>query len=101
MNDRKPLAGGIGITPFFGIVKQADHDHAPHKLTLFYSNRRPEDGPFLDENPAPLGWDSQGQRSPRPTIEDLTLWASNRRCLLRFTLTTVTALPFGTSRDAR
>jgi len=50
-NPTKPaifLAGGIGITPFFSIVRQADHDHAPHKLHLFCSNRRPEDTPFLD-----------------------------------------------------
>ena len=49
-NTAKPavlLAGGIGITPFFSIVRQADHDHAPHKLHLFCSNRRPEDAPFL------------------------------------------------------
>ena len=42
------LAGGIGITPFFSIVKQASHDRLPQKLHLFYSNRRPEDAPFLD-----------------------------------------------------
>ena len=42
------LAGGIGITPFFSIVRQAEHDHASHKLYLFCSNRRPEDTPFLD-----------------------------------------------------
>jgi ferredoxin-NADP reductase len=42
------LAGGIGITPFFSIVRQADHDRAPHDLHLFCSNRRPEDTPFLD-----------------------------------------------------
>jgi ferredoxin-NADP reductase len=42
------LAGGIGITPFLSIVRQADHDRLPHKLHLFYSNRRPEDTPFLD-----------------------------------------------------
>jgi ferredoxin-NADP reductase len=42
------LAGGIGITPFSSIVRQADHDHAPHKLYLFYSNRRPEDAPFME-----------------------------------------------------
>jgi ferredoxin-NADP reductase len=50
-NSAKPavfLAGGIGITPFSSIVRQADHDHAPHKLYLFYSNRRPEDAPFID-----------------------------------------------------
>jgi ferredoxin-NADP reductase len=50
-NPNKPavlLAGGIGITPFLSIVRQADHDQLPHKLYLFYSNRRPEDAAFLD-----------------------------------------------------
>lgn len=50
-NSAKPavfLAGGIGITPFISIVRQADHDRLPHKLYLFYSNRRPEDAPFLE-----------------------------------------------------
>ncbi len=50
-NSAKPavfLAGGIGITPFLSIVRQADHDQLPHKLYLFYSNRRPEDAPFLE-----------------------------------------------------
>jgi ferredoxin-NADP reductase len=50
-NANKPavfLAGGIGITPFLSVVRQADHDRLPHKLFLFYSNRRPEDAPFLD-----------------------------------------------------
>jgi len=42
------LAGGIGITPFLSIVRQADHDRLPHKLHLFYSNWRPEGAPFLD-----------------------------------------------------
>jgi ferredoxin-NADP reductase len=42
------LAGGIGITPFFSIVKQADHDRLARHLYLFYSNRRPEDAPFLE-----------------------------------------------------
>jgi ferredoxin-NADP reductase len=50
-NSAKPavfLAGGIGITPFSSIVRQADYDRAPHKLYLFYSNRRAEDGCFID-----------------------------------------------------
>jgi ferredoxin-NADP reductase len=50
-NSAKPavfLAGGIGITPFFSIVRQADHDRLGHKLYLFYSNRRPQDTPFLE-----------------------------------------------------
>lgn len=42
------LCGGIGITPFFSIIRQAAHDRSAHHLYLFYSNRRPEDAPFLD-----------------------------------------------------
>ncbi len=51
-NAQKPavfLAGGIGITPFHSIVKEAAHEHLSQKLFLFYSNRRPEDAPFIDE----------------------------------------------------
>ena len=43
------LAGGIGITPFRSMVVQAAMQRSPHPMVLFYSNRRPEDAPFLDE----------------------------------------------------
>lgn len=43
------LAGGIGITPFRSIVRRAAHQKLPHRILLFYANRRPEDAPFLDE----------------------------------------------------
>jgi ferredoxin-NADP reductase len=43
------LAGGIGITPFRSIVSRAAKERLPHRIYLFYSNRRPEDAPFLDE----------------------------------------------------
>lgn len=43
------LAGGIGITPFRSILVQAAREHVPHRLFLYYSNRRPEDAPFLEE----------------------------------------------------
>lgn len=51
-NTAKPavfLAGGIGITPFLSIVKQAAEDRLAQQLYLFYSNRRPEDAAFLDQ----------------------------------------------------
>jgi ferredoxin-NADP reductase len=51
-NAEKPavfLAGGIGITPFMSIIKDAAIKELPHRLFLFYSNRRPEDAPFLEE----------------------------------------------------
>ncbi len=41
------LAGGIGITPFLSMIRQATHDKLPHQIYLFYSNRRPEDSAFL------------------------------------------------------
>jgi ferredoxin-NADP reductase len=43
------LAGGIGITPFMSMSWDAAEKKLPHKICLFYSNRRPEDAPFLKE----------------------------------------------------
>ena len=43
------LTGGIGITPFRSIVLQATNEKSSHHLSLFYSNRRPEDAAFLKE----------------------------------------------------
>jgi ferredoxin-NADP reductase len=43
------LAGGIGITPFVSMSRHAANERLGRPLWLFYSNRRPEDAPFLDE----------------------------------------------------
>jgi ferredoxin-NADP reductase len=43
------LAGGIGVTPFRSILVSAARVKLPHRLFLFYSNRRPEDAAFLEE----------------------------------------------------
>lgn len=43
------LAGGIGVTPFRSMVLDATNRALPHRLFLFYSNRRPEDAAFLAE----------------------------------------------------
>lgn len=43
------LTGGIGITPVRSIIAQASHDKLPHKITLFYSNKTPEDAAFLQD----------------------------------------------------
>ncbi len=43
------VAGGIGITPFRSILFRAAKEKLPHRILLLYSNRRPEDAPFLDE----------------------------------------------------
>jgi ferredoxin-NADP reductase len=43
------IAGGIGITPFMSMLRQAAHDRLARRLFLLYSNRRPQDAPFLAE----------------------------------------------------
>jgi ferredoxin-NADP reductase len=43
------LSGGIGVTPFRSILLQAAKERRPHRIFLFYANRRPEDAPFLKE----------------------------------------------------
>ena len=43
------LTGGIGITPVRSIIAQATHDKLPHKITLFYSNKTPQDTAFLTD----------------------------------------------------
>jgi ferredoxin-NADP reductase len=43
------LAGGIGVTPFHSMVRQNALRRGLRRILLFYSNRRPEDAPFLAE----------------------------------------------------
>ncbi len=43
------LTGGIGITPFRSMVRDAATRKLAHQLWLFYSNTRPEDAAFLAE----------------------------------------------------
>jgi ferredoxin-NADP reductase len=43
------VAGGIGITPFMSMLRQAAHEESAQRLFLAYSNRRPEDAAYLDE----------------------------------------------------
>jgi ferredoxin-NADP reductase len=41
------LAGGIGVTPIRSILFHAAKQRLPHQIFFFFSNRRPEDAPFL------------------------------------------------------
>jgi ferredoxin-NADP reductase len=43
------LAGGIGITPFRSMIRDAAKSGRARDLTLFYSNRSAEDAAFLSE----------------------------------------------------
>lgn len=43
------LAGGIGITPFFSMIKHATMAATGHPISLFYSNRNRESTAFLKD----------------------------------------------------
>ncbi len=43
------LAGGIGITPFLSMVKDAVQKKLPTEISLFYSNHSAADAPFFEE----------------------------------------------------
>ncbi len=45
------IAGGIGITPFRSMARRAAQERLPHKIFLFYADRRPERAAFLAEFP--------------------------------------------------
>jgi ferredoxin-NADP reductase len=64
------LAGGIGITPFRSILLRAAREPVPHRLVLFYANRRSEDAPFLQE------LEALQRQNPRytcvPTMTDMS-----------------------------
>lgn len=52
------IAGGIGITPFRSMIKHAAEQELPHRLTLIYSARTPQEVPFLEEL---HGWERENQ----------------------------------------
>jgi ferredoxin-NADP reductase len=43
------IAGGVGIAPFRALLREAAAEMCTLDGAVFYSNRRPEDAPFLDE----------------------------------------------------
>lgn len=43
------ITGGIGITPFMSLLRQAAHDRLQQQFILVYSNNLPEDAAFLTE----------------------------------------------------
>lgn len=54
------LAGGIGITPFRSIIKDATERRLAHRLVLLYSNRNRDAAAFLDDL---QGWASQNRNA--------------------------------------
>lgn len=43
------IAGGIGIVPFYSMIKHTTQRHLSREIFLFYGNRRRLDAAFLDE----------------------------------------------------
>lgn len=51
-NPKRPLAfiaGGIGITPFIGMLMYVSEEKLPYKITLIYSNRDQTSAAYLQE----------------------------------------------------
>ena len=73
------LAGGIGITPFLAMLRDAAKRRLPHDIVLFYSNRRPEFAAFLPEL----------ERLPKPnyrlvaTMTEAPGWKGEKRLISR------------------
>ncbi len=68
------LAGGIGITPFRSMILDATRQKLRRRLSLIYSNRRPEDAAFLEE--------LQGTEKENPNfklVATMTEMAKSRR----------------------
>ena len=68
------LAGGIGITPFRSMICLAAAERLPLQVFLFYSNRRPEDAPFLAELES-----MEGDNPKYKLIASMTEMAKSRR----------------------
>jgi ferredoxin-NADP reductase len=51
-NEQTPavlIAGGIGITPFYSMIRDHLYRGSTRPITLFYGNESREDAPYLDE----------------------------------------------------
>ena len=78
------LAGGIGITPFLAMVRDAEARLLRHRITLIYSNRRPQDAAFL----ADLKHMQNRNLKLVPTMTDAPPdWKGERRLISRELLT--------------
>jgi len=73
------LAGGIGITPFLAMARDAAKRRLPHPITLIYSNRRPQHAAFLAE--------LERLQGPHfrlvPTMTEAPEWRGEKRLISR------------------
>jgi ferredoxin-NADP reductase len=73
------LAGGIGITPFLAMARDAAKRQLPNQITLIYSNRRPQHAAFLAE--------LEGLQGPKfrlvSTMTEAPEWRGEKRLISR------------------
>jgi len=51
-NEERPIifiTGGIGITPFMSMLRHANENNLPNRITLFYFNRNQQSAVFIEE----------------------------------------------------
>ncbi len=75
------LAGGLGITPFRSMIRDAAKSGRARDLTLFYSNRSAEDAAFLAELEQTAGENSGFKLVP--TMTDAPDWQGERGFITR------------------
>lgn len=76
-NPSRPLvfvAGGIGITPFISMIRQATEEQSEQKIYLFYSNRTIKDSPFWEELESLAKANTNFNFIPTMTQEDPGAW---------------------------
>lgn len=62
------ITGGIGITPFRSIIKDATEKNSNQKIMMIYSNKTPEDASFVE--------DLEEWQSYNDNFEFVTRWTS-------------------------
>lgn len=68
------LSGGIGITPFISMIKQATKDKSDQMIYLFLSNRTIKDAPFFEDLNKLAEENSNFKFIPTMTQEDPDNW---------------------------
>jgi ferredoxin-NADP reductase len=62
------ITGGIGITPFRSVIKDATERNSEQKITMIYSNRTSDDAAFVE--------DFEEWQSYNPNFEFVTRWTA-------------------------
>lgn len=72
------LAGGIGITPFISMVREAAHQKSEQNIVLFYANKTIEETAFLQDLTQLAEINPNFTFVPIMTQEDPTTWQGEK-----------------------